>query len=55
MDKIRRFLQPVGWQAVQLISAAIAIAGALVEPLANHVIVPAFQGLKKRFGRKPAA
>jgi hypothetical protein len=26
------------------------IIGALVDPLANHVLIPGFQGLKKRFG-----
>lgn len=40
-----------------LVGAAIAgvlgvIIGALVDPLANHVLIPAFQGLKKRLGRK---
>ncbi len=45
---------------VWLVGAAIAgvlgvIIGALVDPLANHVLIPAFQGLKKRFGRTPAA
>lgn len=31
------------------------IVGALVDPLANHVLIPAFQVLKKRLGRKSAA
>lgn len=31
------------------------IVGALVDPLANHVLIPVFQGLKKRFGQTPAA
>jgi predicted DNA repair protein MutK len=40
-----------------LVGAAIAgvlgvIIGALVDPLANHVLIPVFQGLKKRLGRK---
>lgn len=43
-----------------LVSAVIAgilgvIMGALVDPLANHVLIPAYQGLTKRFGRKPKA
>jgi predicted DNA repair protein MutK len=42
-----------------LVGAAIAgvlgvIIGALVDPLANHVLIPVFQGLKKRLGRKSA-
>jgi len=31
------------------------IVGALVDPLANHVLIPGFQVLKKRFGRKKTA
>lgn len=43
-----------------LVSAGIAgvlgvIVGALVDPLANYVLIPVFQGLKKRLGRTPAA
>lgn len=43
-----------------LVAAALAgvlgvIVGALVDPLAKHVIVPAFQGVKRRFGRKSGA
>jgi len=43
-----------------LVGAGIAgvlgvIVGALVDPLANHILIPVFQGLKKRFGRTPAA
>jgi predicted DNA repair protein MutK len=43
-----------------LVGAGIAgvlgvIVGALVDPLANHVLIPVFKGLKKRFGRKSAA
>jgi predicted DNA repair protein MutK len=43
-----------------LVGAGIAavlgvIVGALVDPLANHVLVPAFQGLKKRLGRTQSA
>jgi len=43
-----------------LVGAGIAgvlgvIIGALVEPLANHVLIPAFQGLKKRFRGTPAS
>lgn len=42
-----------------LVGAGIAgllgvIIGALVDPLANHVLIPAFQGLKKRLGRTSA-
>jgi len=33
----------------------VGIAGALVDPLANDVLIPVFQSLKKRLGRKPAA
>lgn len=40
-----------------LVGAGIAgvlgvIVGALVDPLANHVLIPAFQGLKRALGRK---
>jgi predicted DNA repair protein MutK len=43
-----------------LVGAGIAavlgvIVGALVDPLANHVLIPGFQGLKKRLGRTPSA
>jgi predicted DNA repair protein MutK len=43
-----------------LVGAGIAavlgvIVGALVDPLANHVLIPAFQGLKKRLGRRASA
>ena len=43
-----------------LVGAAIAgvlgvIIGALVDPLANHVLIPVFQRLKKRLGRKSSA
>jgi predicted DNA repair protein MutK len=43
-----------------LVSAGIAgmlgvIIGALVDPLANHVLTPVFQGLKKAIRGKPAA
>ena len=43
-----------------LVGAGIAgvlgvIVGALVDPLSNHVLIPAFMGLKKRFGRMSAA
>jgi predicted DNA repair protein MutK len=43
-----------------LVGASIAavlgvIVGALVDPLSNHLLIPAFQGLKKRLGlRNPA-
>lgn len=44
----------------RLVGAGIAavlgvIVGALVDPLANHVLIPAFQGLKKRLGRTTVA
>lgn len=46
----------VGWLVGALIAGVLGVVvGALVDPLANHVIVPAFQGLKKRFGRKQGA
>lgn len=43
-----------------LVGAGIAavlgvIVGALVDPLANHVLIPAFQGLKKRLERRASA
>jgi predicted DNA repair protein MutK len=43
-----------------LVGAGIAgvlgvIVGALVDPLANHVLIPVFQGVKKRVGRTPEA
>ncbi len=43
-----------------LVGAGIAgvlgvIVGALVDPLANHVLIPAFQGLKRALGRKSQA
>jgi uncharacterized protein len=43
-----------------LVGAGIAavlgvIVGALVDPLANHLLIPAFQGLRKRLGRTPSA
>lgn len=42
-----------------LVGAGIAgllgvIIGALVDPLANHLLIPGFQGLKKRLGRTSA-
>jgi predicted DNA repair protein MutK len=45
---------------VWLVGASIAavlgvIVGALVDPLANHLLIPAFQVLKKRLGRRNPA
>jgi len=46
----------VGWFVGALIAGVLGvIVGALVDPLANHVIVPAYEGLKKRLGRKRGA
>lgn len=46
----------VGWFVGALIAGVLGvIVGALVDPLANHVIVPAFQGVKRRFGREQGA
>jgi predicted DNA repair protein MutK len=45
---------------VWLVGASIAavlgvIVGALVDPLSNHLLIPAFQGLKKLLGRRTPA
>ena len=54
-DKVPPIKSFLAW----LVGAGIAgllgvIIGALVDPLANHVLIPAFQGLKKRLGRATA-
>lgn len=46
----------LAWLVSALIAGVLGvIIGALVDPLAKHVIIPAFQTLKKRFGRKQEA
>ncbi len=46
----------LAWLVGACIAGALGvIVGALVDPLANHALIPAFQGLKKLFGRTPAA
>jgi len=44
----------VTWLVGASIAAVIGVGvGALVDPLAHHLLVPAFQQLQKRFRRNP--
>ena len=55
-DRVPSMKSVLTWLVGAAIAAVIGvIVGALVDPLANHVLVPAFQGLKKRFARKPTS
>lgn len=58
-DRVAGMLPAMKSFLIWLVSASIAavlgvIVGALVDPLANHLLIPVFQGLKKRLRRAPS-